>query len=353
MVLRRLNILNFKNIASADIEFREGVNCFVGNNGAGKTNILDAIYFLSMTKSAFGLSDIHCVKRGGDFFMLSGEYGDNPDELTKVVCSYKERKVIKKDGKEYEKLRDHVGLVPVVFSTPSDVVLISDSPEERRKFLNASISQSDSDHLTALVQYNRLLAERNKALKGGSEFREYIRILDMRIPDIATAIFKSRREYVARIAPTASRIYARISGENETVGIEYQSDLLINSAEDCLAKNSDRDTLLGYTTGGVHRDDIALSLNGVPIRKFGSQGQQKTMLLALKLAQAEILGKGAILLLDDIFDKLDTKRVANLLETVSEMKFCQIFVTDSNKVRVGEYLGDCRIFNVKEGEITE
>jgi len=352
MILRRLSILNFKNIASADMEFAEGVNCFVGSNGAGKTNVLDAIYFLSMTKSAFGLGDVHCVRRGGDYFMLAGEYGDDPEELTKVVCSYKERKIVKKDGKEYEKLREHVGMIPVVFSTPSDVALISDSPEERRKFLNASISQSDADHLSALVQYNRLIAERNKALKGGSDFREYIRILDARIPDIATAIFKARRKYVSELAPTASNIYNRISGDAEKVGIEYQSDLQLCNAADILAKNSDRDTVLGYTSAGVHRDDIALSLSGVPIRKFGSQGQQKTLLLALKLAQAEMLGKGSILLLDDIFDKLDTTRVANLIEMVTEMDFRQVFVTDSNKVRVGEYLGKCRLFNVSEGNVS-
>jgi len=360
MIARRLNILNFKNLKSVDLELSQSLNCFVGSNGAGKTNILDALFYLSMTKSAFGLTDLQCVRRGDDFFMIAADYGDNPEILTKVVSSFKERKVLKKDGKEYEKLKDHIGLLPIVFSSPSDVVLISESPEERRKFMNSSISQMDTEYLNALVGYNKLITERNKALKGGSAFLSYIDILDERIPDIASLIFRTRRDYITSLSPEVSRIYTEISGHKEEVSIAYESDLQHTSASDLLKQNREKDKIMGYTTSGIHRDDLRLTISGVPIKKFGSQGQQKTMLLALKLAQALIYNETkkckTILLLDDVFDKLDTDRVENLIRFVSDMDLGQIFITDSSQLRLENTLNstgkEYNLFRVENGEVT-
>lgn len=359
MIARRLNILNFKNLKSVDLDLNPGLNCFVGSNGAGKTNILDALYYLSMTKSALGLTDIQCVHRGDDFFMLSAEYGDDPEILTKVVCSFKEKKIVKKDGKEYEKLRDHIGLLPIVFSSPSDVVLISESPEERRKFMNSSISQMDSEYLLELVRYNKLLSERNKALKGGTSFQSYIDVLDERIPDIASMIYHTRKDYILNIKDYVTQIYSEISGHKEEISIAYESDLDFMSAQDLLKQNREKDQIMGYTTGGIHRDDLRLSISGVPMKKYGSQGQQKTMLLALKLAQALLYNQKencrTILLLDDVFDKLDTERVGNLLKVVSEMDLGQIFITDSSQVRLENTLSnigrDYSLFHVEDGEV--
>ncbi len=365
MYLKELNILNFKNLESASFAFSPNLNCFSGCNGAGKTNILDAVYFLSVGKSAFSLTDRQCVLHGRDFFMIDASFDVSSKGMEHVVCSFSKDKgkVIKRNDKDYKRLSEHVGLLPVVMVSPADVYLINEAADERRRYLNHFMSLTDSEFLGLLVRYNGVLAQRNKLLKQSGGFNpDIVDVLDMQLSDLAAQLFNKRIAAISDLAPVVSHYYRLISDDSEPVELTYRSEMLSGeSLYDILKRNIGRDAALGHTSSGIHRDDLVMKIAGYPIRKYGSQGQQKSFIISLKLAQYEMIyrlkGFKPILLLDDIFDKLDGRRVKNLISLVAQHKFGQIFITDSDKVRIDSLLDEItderKLFAVKCGTVTE
>ena len=362
MYINKLSLINFKNLPEQQIIFEPGINCFVGDNGTCKTNIIDAIYYLSMCKSAIGMSDRQCVLHGQDSFIIDGTFINDQQRREQIVCTYARgsQKVIKRNGKAYERFSDHIGFIPTVIVSPADSMLISDSAEERRKYINAFISQFDHDYLANVIRYNTALAERNKYLKIGSD-EQMLLIYDMQLESAAVKIFERRREMVERLQPIVAEYYKILSGDRETVWLDYQSDLLDGSLSELLLDCRQKDCILGYTTVGVQRDDINFTIGNVPLRKYGSQGQQKSFIIALKLAQYQIIaeqtGKTPILLLDDVFDKLDESRVAELISLVSGNTFGQIVITDCSHERMERLLESCgaeyKLFDVTYGKVLE
>lgn len=362
MVLRDISLIGFKNIAEQQLTLSEGINCLVGDNGAGKTNVLDAVHYLSMAKSMLSMTDSQSVRHGDEFFMLDGRFACDDGRAEQVSCSYSRRsgKTLKRNGKEYERLSDHVGAFPIVVVSPSDTALISDSAEERRRYLNSFISQIDRSYLTALIRYNAALAERNKLLKT-SPAEDMLAIYDRMLADSGEVIYRRRADIIGQMTPLVERYYALLSEDREKVEIAYRSELAERPLTELLLASRQRDFVNEYTTCGIHRDDMVLGIGGYPLRKYGSQGQQKSFLVALKLAQYTLLsehrGERPILLLDDLFDKLDMRRVAQLLALVSGERFGQILITDCNKVRLQSTLDRAgatyRLFNVSEGEIRQ
>lgn len=360
MYLKKLVLINFKNIAQAEITLSERLNCFVGDNGAGKTNVLDAVYYLSMSKSALSMTDGQSVRHGEDFFVVEGTYAGDSGLSDTVNCSFLRRsgKVLKLNGKEYDRMADHVGRFPVVMVSPQDSVLITDAAEERRRYLNAFLSQLDRDYLASLMRYNAVLAERNRFLKSSSD-EQMLQIYDMQLADHAARIYERRRDIIDRMRPLVAEFYRQLSGDREQVEIEYRSELASASMGELLLASRERDIVNGFTTSGVHRDDMSLRIGGYPLRKYGSQGQQKSFLMSLKLAQyrilAEVCGERPLLLLDDLFDKLDTSRVENLLTLVAGDDFGQIFITDCNRSRLETILSRAgekyALFMVEGGDI--
>ena len=360
MYLKKLVLINFKNIAQAEITLSERLNCFVGDNGAGKTNVLDAVYYLSMSKSALTMTDGQSVRHGGDFFVVEGTYAGDSGSNDTVNCSFLRRsgKVLKLNGKEYDRMADHVGRFPVVMVSPQDSVLITDAAEERRRYLNAFLSQLDRDYLASLMRYNAVLAERNRFLKSSSD-EQMLQIYDMQLADHAARIYERRRDIIERMRPLVAEFYRQLSDDREQVEIEYRSELASASMGELLLASRERDIVNGFTTSGVHRDDMSLRIGGYPLRKYGSQGQQKSFLMSLKLAQyrilAEVCGERPLLLLDDLFDKLDTSRVENLLTLVAGDDFGQIFITDCNRSRLETILSRAgekyALFMVEGGDI--
>lgn len=360
MYLKKLVLINFKNIAQAEITLSERLNCFVGDNGAGKTNVLDAVYYLSMSKSALTMTDGQSVRHGEDFFVVEGTYAGDSGLSDTVNCSFLRRsgKVLKLNGKEYDRMADHVGRFPVVMVSPQDSVLITDAAEERRRYLNAFLSQLDRDYLASLMRYNAVLAERNRFLKSSSD-EQMLQIYDMQLADHAARIYERRRDIIERMRPLVAEFYRQLSGDREQVEIEYRSELASASMGELLLASRERDIVNGFTTSGVHRDDMSLRIGGYPLRKYGSQGQQKSFLMSLKLAQyrilTEVCGERPLLLLDDLFDKLDTSRVENLLTLVAGDDFGQIFITDCNRSRLETILSRAgekyALFTVEGGDI--
>ena len=360
MYLKKLVLINFKNIAQAEITLSERLNCFVGDNGAGKTNVLDAVYYLSMSKSALTMTDGQSVRHGEDFFVVEGTYAGDSGSNDTVNCSFLRRsgKVLKLNGKEYDRMADHVGRFPVVMVSPQDSVLITDAAEERRRYLNAFLSQLDREYLASLMRYNAVLAERNRFLKSSSD-EQMLQIYDMQLADHAARIYERRRDIIERMRPLVAEFYRQLSGDREQVEIEYRSELASASMGELLLASRERDIVNGFTTSGVHRDDMSLRIGGYPLRKYGSQGQQKSFLMSLKLAQyrilAEVCGERPLLLLDDLFDKLDTSRVENLLTLVAGDDFGQIFITDCNRSRLETILSRAgekyALFMVEGGDI--
>lgn len=365
MILKRLCAINFKNIEQAELEFSSGINCFVGLNGAGKTNILDAIYYLSMCKSFFGLTDGQSIRSGADFFMLDGSYSLNNQTNEHVVCSYSRlsSKTLKRNGKEYDKLSEHIGLIPIVMVTPSDISLISESGDERRRYLNMLISQIDRDYLNALVRYNRLLVERNRLLKEQHmpSFNQILEVLDLQLVHYAQIIHSSRVKITDELIEGVTRYYNMLSAERENVDMVYRSELNNSPLADLLVGARAKDMACGFTTVGIHRDDLKMSIGDFTLRKFGSQGQQKSFLIALKLAQYDVIARRRetkpLLLLDDVFDKLDSGRVEQLLNIVSGERFGQIFISDCNHQRLDNILSSAGIdysrFGVEGGVISK
>lgn len=362
MYLKKLSLLNFKNLAQEDIALDEKINCFVGDNGTCKTNIIDAVYYLSMCKSALSMSDRQCVRHGESFFVIEGDYTSDNERHERIVCSYSTSspKVMKRNGKVYERLADHVGLIPAVIVSPADTVLISDAADERRRYLNSFISQYDKEYLAAVMRYNSTLAMRNSLLKSSSD-EVMLRIYDVQLAASASKIHEARRAIIEQLQPAVADYYRALSGDREQVEIEYRSELNNAPLEELLAASRERDIINGHTTCGVHRDDLVFRIGGYPLRKYGSQGQQKSFIIALKLAQyniiAEKCGERPILLLDDLFDKLDESRVAELIELVADKRFGQIIITDCNGERMERLLdaSSCpyKIFNVTYGKVEQ
>jgi DNA replication and repair protein RecF len=364
MHLKGLNILNFKTYEQAEIDLHPKVNCFVGNNGVGKTNLLDAIFYLSMCKSNFNSVDYQNVRHNQDFFVIQGVYSRQNKEEN-IYCAVKKDsgKTFKRNGKEYDRLADHIGYLPIVIISPADVSLILDGSEERRKYMNGVISQYNHPYLDNVLKYNKLLANRNKLLKEKSynynSISELLEVIDDQLNGLAKEIYDQRLNFTHELTPIFQQYYQKVSNGVEEVRLDYQSHLAEKSLKELLTQSLEKDKIVQYTTKGIHKDDLALTLNNHPIKKEGSQGQQKTYLIALKLAQFNFIervsGIKPILLLDDIFDKLDVTRVEQFIRLVSDHTFGQIFITDTNKARLDSILGQIdsgyHLFDVKEGEV--
>lgn len=339
-VLEKIVISDYRNIQLQELEFSPNVNCISGNNGEGKTNLLDAIYYMSMTKSAFAASDKFNLRHGAEEFSLAGTYRMESGLSSRFALKMtsKGEKKVRRDDKPYQKISEHVGVLPVVMVSPADVSMVSESGEERRRFVNSVLSQMDREYMSAMQQYNRLLLQRNTILKESDPDRSLLEVIDMRMSMLAEPIYQARRRFVEQLKPIVAEYYKSLSGGTEQVDIEYESELSKAGLDQLLAASFERDRMMKHTTTGIHRDDFAFRMNGHPIRRFGSQGQQKSFLVSLKFAQYEIMKKNygfaPILLLDDVFDKLDMGRISNLLQMVASNDFGQIFITDSNKVRM-------------------
>ena len=360
MWLKRLSLINFKNIRQADIDLSERFNCFVGDNGAGKTNVLDAVYYLSMSKSAFTMTDGQSVSHGEDFFVAEGTYVAESERQESVNCTFSRKggKILKRNGKEYDRLADHVGSFPLVIVSPRDTELIMDAADERRRYLNGFISQLDRSYLASMMRYNAVLAERNRFLKGSSD-EQMLLIYDMQLAEHGTKVYERRGAVVEQMRGLVEEYYRYLSEDKETVEIVYRSELEQMPLSELLLRSRERDIINQFTCSGVHRDDLVFKIGGYPLRKYGSQGQQKSFLMALKLAQFRMLAEHTkerpILLLDDLFDKLDIGRVQRLLSLVSAEEFGQIFITDCNKLRLEDTLlsagVEYKLFKVEAGEV--
>ena len=367
MHLSHLEILQFKNVSEAKIDLAEKVNCFLGNNGAGKTTLLDAIYYLAFCKSFFNPIDSQNIQYEGGFFMLDSKFVlDGEDE--RIYCGQKrnEKKKFKRNEKEYDRLADHIGTIPLVMIAPSDTDLIREGSDVRRKFMDGIISQYNRAYLDTLMQYNRLLAQRNAMLKHlwleGRRFDETaFEVFDEQLHVCGTEIHKERVKFLESYLPIFSNFYELVSGGAEKVHIQYESHLNDESLIDLLKQSRQNDMRAHYTTKGVHKDDLQFHIGEHPMKKFGSQGQQKSFVIALKLAQfdylKELKNRKPILLLDDIFDKLDDNRVGALMKLVSEDHFGQIFLTDANLHRVPDLFKDENVplkkFKVELGAVEE
>jgi DNA replication and repair protein RecF len=366
MYLKKLSLTYFKNYDQAELEFSPKINCFVGNNGVGKTNILDAIHYLSLTKSFFNNIDSVNVKHGEEYFILQGSFLKEEEE-NNIFCSFhtQKQKVLKRNGKDYRKLSDHIGKYPVVMISPADSALITEGSEMRRKFLNKIISQYDSGYLDSILKYNKVVQQRNKLLKdfkiSGNFDRDTLTGWDMQMVRYGNAIFNERDILVNELIPVFNEYYSFISGSRETVSLNYRSHLKEGNFSEILENAFEKDRILEYSTVGIHKDDLILEMNGHPVKLLGSQGQQKSYLVALKLAKFDFIKRKAgfapILLLDDIFDKFDAERVEQIIRLVGNHRFGQIFITDTHHSRLKEILGrvdsDYKIFNISEKGITE
>lgn len=339
-ILEKIVISDFRNIRLQELEFSPNINCISGNNGEGKTNLLDAIHYLSMTKSAFATSDRFSFRHGAEEFSIAGSYKmeNGLGSRFALKMTLKGEKKVRRDDKPYSKVSDHVGVLPIVMVSPSDISLVSESGDERRRFVNAVLSQMDREYMTSLQQYNRLLLQRNRLLKEQEVDRQLLEVIDMRMSALAEPVYQARKKFVEELRPVVADYYKSVSGGTEQIDIEYESEMDKAGLEVLLKASFDKDKVMKFTTVGVQRDDFIFKMNGHPIRRCGSQGQQKSFLVSLKFAQYEIMkrnyGFAPILLLDDVFDKLDMNRISNLLQMVSGKDFGQIFITDSNKVRM-------------------
>lgn len=350
MIIKKLSLYNFKNHSEKKFEFSPQINCFVGNNGVGKTNILDALHYLSVGKSFLGNTDLNNIKNEEDFFTIDAEIqNDDSEDIIKILQPKEAKKVIKKNDKSYDRLADHIGYLPSVMISPYDSNLISDSGESRRKFLDSMISQTDSEYLFDLIQYQKTVQQRNALLKYFAKNRYWdkdsLEIYDDPIVKFGTKIFIKRKDFVEKLNPIVQSFYQIISAGKERVSVLYESHLLEDfdtslpekKFYSLLMESLEKDRMLTYTSKGIHKDDLLFEMDSVLIKKIGSQGQQKSFLISLKMAQMslikELTGKTPILLLDDIFDKLDDSRVSQLIELVNQENFGQIFITDTHRER--------------------
>ncbi len=366
MEIRKLHIVQFKNYQEAEISFFEGVNCFIGPNGSGKTNILDAIHYLSMCRSYLNPIDSQNIRFEQSFFMLQSVWNKDGQEVD-LYCGVKkgQKKIFKKNKAEYDKLAEHIGSFPAVMISPYDRNLISEGSEVRRKWMDGIISQFDRRYLENLMRYNRILDQRNallkNQLKNGFFDRESFEVWDEQLLETGRSISTKRQEFLKEFIPIFQLFYDELGASGESVNLIYKSQLIEGDFRSLLAVNMDRDKHLGYTSVGIHKDDLIFELNAYPIKKFGSQGQQKSYLIALRLAQYEWLKKhlnqNPLLLLDDIFDKLDNNRVEKLMQMVSNHSFGQVLVTDTDEERVKRIFDSIqepfRMFKVESGKIEQ
>lgn len=363
MRLNSLSILNYKNIREAELIFSPKINCFIGKNGMGKTNILDAIYFLSFCKSHSNSIDSQNILHEADFALIQGKYliGDNTED---IYCGMKHRakKQFKRNKKEYERLSDHIGLLPLVLVSPDDSVLISEGSEERRKFVDGVISQFNKSYLNQLLQYNNALKQRNALLKLDKPVDDsLLDIWEDQMALYGNFIYEQRKLFINEFIPIFQNFYSHISGGTEKISLKYISQHDEHDIKERMMATRDRDRILGYSTQGIHKDELEMQLNGYPIKRVGSQGQNKTYLISLKLAQFDFLKRthqlSPLLLLDDIFDKLDSDRVKKIVELVSGETFGQIFITDTNREHLDLILQqlsqEAAIFKVYNGQITK
>jgi len=365
MYLQSLSLLNFKNFEQAEISFSPRINCFVGDNGVGKTNILDAIHYLCLCKSYFNPIDTQNIRHQHEFAMIQGSF--NSDErVDEIYCGIhrNKSKIFKRNKKEYDRLANHIGLFPVVMISPEDSALIMEGSEERRKFLNSVISQYDKGYLEDMINYNKLLSHRNKLLKdfhGQRKFNEdMLAIYDEQMVQPAQRIFLRRSEYTRQMIPIFSTYYHQVAPVSEEVDLIYQSQLDSHDFSALLEDSREKDKVMQYTTQGIHKDDLVLQLNGHPMKKTGSQGQQKTFLVSLKLAMFDFIKEmnklRPILLLDDVFDKFDETRVRHIIKLVSDDHFGQIFITHTDKPKMQSILKDMeaefRLFHIENGMIS-
>ena len=360
-ILKNIVVQDFRNIRFQEVSFSPNVNCISGSNGAGKTNLLDAIHYLSMTKSAFPAPDRSNWRYGTEGFTVGGTYAmENGLESRFSLKVGADGKKLVRDDKPCPRLAEHIGLLPVVMISPSDGALVSDSGEERRRLSNAVLSQMDREYLAAAQAYTRLLGQRNKVLKDGLADWDLLAVMDKQMEKAANTIFHARKQLAADLNPLVAEFYCAISGGREKVSVEYKSDLAEASLTGLFTARRERDLALRYTSSGVQRDDFLFTLDGYPIRRAGSQGQQKSFLVALKFAQYEIMkrsyGFAPLLLLDDVFDKLDLDRIANLIGLVAGTDFGQIFITDTDPVRIRAIVDrlteDRAYFNAADGAFT-
>lgn len=365
MRLNKLNLTNFKNYKEIELDLSHRVNVFVGNNAAGKTNILDSIYYLSFCKSYFNNIDSQNINHDEEFMMINGKYKFDNDVKNDVSCSFKkgDGKHFSMNKKEYNRLADHIGIIPLVIITPSDSTLIYDGSEARRKYIDGVISQFDNEYLSILLDYNKVLRHRNRQLKTFAETGKFDMVLlnlwDEKMVKLGNQIFEKRQKFLDDFIPVIQKFFSFISPENEKPNINYKSQLKQADFHELLNQNIEKDRALRHSSVGIHRDDLIFEINNYPIKKFGSQGQQKSFLTALKLAQFDFMkdkkGFKPLLLLDDIFDKLDRGRVEQLMKLVSDNTFGQIFITDTNKERIErifkEINVDIRIFQIKDSQI--
>lgn len=365
MRIDNLSLVNFKNYKEASLELHPKLNCFVGDNGAGKTNILDAIFYLCMCKSYFNSTDQYSIYSGDEFMILQAKFLRSK-KIEEVYCGLKQgkNKQFRRNKKEYAKLRDHIGLFPVVMVSPADIQLILDGSEERRKYINSVIAQYNKIYLNDIINYNKVLRHRNKLLKDLQKGKSQIDLLDIfdeQLVALGNNIFSIRTKFIQDFIPVFNKYYSLISGGEESVELVYQSQLNSGNYAEILKNSRRKDLAVQYTTTGIHKDDLVLKLNEISIKKIGSQGQQKTYLVSLKLAQFDFLKQEKevlpILLLDDVFDKFDSHRVKQIIHLVADKSFGQIFITHTNmdrmKVLLKELDIEHKLFHVSRGVITE
>ena len=365
MILKRISILNYKNLEQVELDFSTKMNCLIGQNGMGKTNLLDAIYYLSFCKSANNPIDSQNIKHDQNFFVLQGSYVTELGDVEEVYCGLKRRqkKQFKRNKKEYTRLSDHIGFIPLVMVSPADAELIAGGSEERRRFMDVVISQYDRDYLSALIRYNKALTQRNTLLKAEEEpDNELMEVWEEIMAMAGEVVYRKRKEFVNEFIPVFQTFYSSISQGQEQVSLSYESHADNGNLLQQLKDNRQRDRIMGYSLKGVHKDDLVMQLDSYPIKREGSQGQNKTFLIALKLAQFDFLRRTGsnttpLLLLDDIFDKLDASRVEQIVKLVSGNRFGQIFITDTNRDHLDKILekvhGEYKVFSVEQGHVIE
>ena len=358
MILERLSIINYKNIKEATLELSPKINCFIGHNGAGKTNVLDAVYFLSFCHSAQTTQDSLVINHDEAFFMLEGTY----DSKLMIHCAMKRgaKKVFKRDKKAYQRLSEHIGLIPIVMISPADSYLIEGSSEERRKLMDVVIAQLDRSYIEALNRYNKALQQRNALLKmeDSEPDPELLTLWEEQMAREGEKIYAKRNDFVEHIIPLFQEFYETISGGHEKVSLNYTSHCQRGPLLEVIQRDRFKDRAVGYSLHGIHRDDLEITIDGHAMRREGSQGQQKTFVIALKLAMHHLLKSNdscPILLLDDIFDKLDSQRVEQIVKLVASNQFGQIFITDTNREHIDQILRhgdfDYKLYDVKDGVI--
>ena len=364
MILKKISIINYKNIQSATLELSPKMNCFIGHNGEGKTNMLDAVYYLSFCRSAGNPVDSQVITHGQDFFMLEGIYENDLGDDETVYCGMKRgtKKHFKRNKKEYKRLSEHIGLIPLIYVSPSDSIMIEGGREERRRLLDVVISQFDHTYIEALNRYNKALQQRNSLLKMDEEPDPMLmQIWEEQMAAEGESIYEKRKAFVDELIPVFQDIYQRVAEDKEQVSLSYVSHCQRGALLDVIQRDRHKDRAVGYSLHGVHRDDLEMLLGGYPMKREGSQGQNKTFVLALKLAQFDFLRRTnsqttPLLLLDDIFDKLDARRVEQIVKLVAGDDFGQIFITDTNRAHLDRILQhgdfDYRLFHVEQGEIS-